>query len=184
MTGKRDARPFVLLDRDGTLIRDDGYTYRIADYARLPGVVEGLQRLQTAGYGLAIITNQSGIGRGYYSEADFRAFQDHLVLDLASFGIVIEGSFFCPHRPEDGCRCRKPAAGLLEQAREALGADLQHSWVVGDGLGDILAAEEAGCRGAVLVTTGQGQETRRRVGPEVPLAADLLEAAEFILGTT
>jgi histidinol-phosphate phosphatase family protein len=175
------ARRFVLLDRDGTLVRDEGYTHRVEDYHRLPGVVEGLQRLQAAGYALAIITNQSGIGRGYYSEQSFHAFQAHLLSDLASFDIRIEGTFFCPHRPDEACSCRKPELGLVNRVRDELGADLSRSWVIGDGLGDICLAERAGCRGAVLVTTGRGRETDRKVDPGVPRAANLAAAAEIIL---
>jgi len=181
MTSRPDMRRFVLLDRDGTLVRDEGYTYRVTDYARLPWVVEGLQRLQAAGYALAIITNQSGIGRGYFSEEDFHTFQAHLVADLARFEIRIEGSFFCPHRPDENCSCRKPEPGLAWRVRDELDADLSRSWVIGDGLGDIGIARRAGCRGAILVSTGHGRETSRDVGAEIPRAANLLEAAEIIL---
>lgn len=180
--GSRTApRRFVLLDRDGTLVRDNGYTHRIEDYERLPGVVEGLQRLQAAGYALAIITNQSGIGRGYYDEQAYHDFQAHLLADLASFGISIEGVYFCPHRPDEGCACRKPEPAMLEQMSRELGADLKQCWVIGDGLGDVLLAERVGCRGVVLVTTGLGGETSEQVGPEVPRAADLSQAADIIL---
>ena len=174
-------RRFILLDRDGTLVRDSGYTHRIEDYERLPGVVEGLQRLQAAGYSFAIITNQSGIGRGYFDEQAFHDFQAHLLADLASFGISIEGVYFCPHRPDEGCACRKPEPAMLEQMSRELGADLEQCWVIGDGLGDVLLAERAGCRGVVLVTTGLGGELSEQVGPEVPRAADLSQAADIIL---
>ena len=180
-SGPGAPRRFVLLDRDGTLVRDSGYTHRIEDYERLPRVVEGLQRLRDAGYSFAIITNQSGIGRGYYSEQDFHDFQEHLLADLASHGISIEGSYFCPHRPDEGCACRKPEPAMLHQLSRELGADLAQCWVVGDGLGDVLVAERAGCRGVVLVATGRGGETSEQVGPEVRRAADLLEAADVIL---
>ncbi len=179
--GQSAPRRFVLLDRDGTLVRDHGYTHRIEDYERLPGVVEGLQRLQAAGYAFAIITNQSGIGRGYYSEQAFHDFQAHLLADLSSFGISIEGIYFCPHRPDEGCACRKPEPAMLHQMSRELGADLEQCWMVGDGLGDVLVAERAGCRGAILLATGLGSETSEKVGPEVPRAADLSQAADIIL---
>lgn len=144
-------------------------------------MVEGLQRLRAAGYSFAIVTNQSGIGRGYYSEQDYHDFQQHLLADLASFGISIEGSYFCPHRPDEGCGCRKPEPAMLHLLSRELGADLTQCWMVGDGLGDVLVAERAGCRGAVLVATGRGGETSEQAGPEVRRAADLLEAADIIL---
>jgi D-glycero-D-manno-heptose 1,7-bisphosphate phosphatase len=178
---KSAPRRFVLLDRDGTLVRDDGYLHRIEDYERLPGVIEGLQRLQADGYAFAIITNQSGIGRGYFDEQAFHDFQAHLLADLSNFGISIEGIYFCPHRPDEGCPCRKPEPAMLLQMSRDLGADLSQCWMVGDGLGDVLAAERAGCRGAILVATGVGGETGEKVGPEVPRAADLSEAADIIL---
>jgi D-glycero-D-manno-heptose 1,7-bisphosphate phosphatase len=170
------TRPFVFLDRDGTLIRDHGYTHKLADYELLPGVQQGLLRMRQGGFSLAVVTNQSGIGRGYYAEADLQAFQAHLFADLARSGIRFERTFFCPHLPEAGCTCRKPAPGLLWRAREELGADLGASWVVGDRASDVELAQRAGCRGAVLI----GVNATRKLG-EVPTVRDLEEAAEFIL---
>ena len=141
----------MFLDRDGTLVTDRGYTHRVEDYALLPGVPEALRRLAGAGFALAVVTNQSGIGRGYYDEAAFHAFQRHLSADLARRGVVLETSFFCPHLPDAGCACRKPAPGMLERARRELGADLARSWVIGDHRSDVELAARAGCAGAVLV---------------------------------
>jgi len=166
---------FVFLDRDGTLVRDEGYTHRIADYALLPGVVDGLRRLEAAGFGLAIVTNQSGIARGYYGEGEYAAFQEHLVADLSRQGVRLSGSFHCPHLPDAGCDCRKPAPGLLLQARDALGAELSESWVVGDKACDGDAAIRAGCRGAVLL--GDPKDA----APEALRAADFAEAVEKLL---
>jgi D-glycero-D-manno-heptose 1,7-bisphosphate phosphatase len=170
------TRPFVFLDRDGTLVRDHGYTHKLADYELLPGVRQGLLRMRQGGFSLAVVTNQSGIGRGYYAETDLQAFQAHLFADLERSGIRFEHTFFCPHLPDAGCTCRKPAPGLLWRAREELGADLGASWVVGDRASDVELARRAGCRGAVLV----GVDATREVG-EVPTVRDLEEAAEFIL---
>lgn len=173
-------RRFVFLDRDGTLVRDLGYTYRIEDYELLPGVVAGLRRIVAAGYRLAVITNQSGIGRGYYSQAQYEAFQAHLVSDLAGQGVPIEASYVCPHRPDDGCECRKPRPALLHRARDELGADLAQSWVMGDSAGDVELAQQGGCRGAVLVLTGGGFASTD-VAPEIPRASSFEEAAEIVL---
>lgn len=142
---------YVFLDRDGTLVRDPGYVHKIEDYALLPGVEEGLLRLQQAGFRLAIVTNQSGIGRGLFSEQEFARFQAHFVSDLAARGITIEATFHCPHRPDEGCTCRKPAPGLYEQARGQIGADLPSSWMIGDSESDIQASAAGGLAGAVRI---------------------------------
>jgi D-glycero-D-manno-heptose 1,7-bisphosphate phosphatase len=142
---------FVFLDRDGTLVRDTGYPHREADYELLPGVPAALRRLADAGFRLAIVTNQSGIGRGLFGEADFERFQARLLADLAAERVHIERTYHCPHRPDAGCGCRKPSPGLLWRARDELGADLAGSWVIGDGDGDVGLAARAGCRGAVRI---------------------------------
>lgn len=176
----RSGRPFVFLDRDGTLVRDGGYVHRIEEYVLLPGVVEGLARLQTAGFALAIVTNQSGIGRGLYTGAQFETFQRHLVADLARHGIVIERSFHCPHRPDEGCSCRKPAPGLIWRARDELGAALARSWLVGDAESDVGAARNAACAGAVRLLPDASRES-----PEAAaVARDLPEAARIILAAS
>jgi D-glycero-D-manno-heptose 1,7-bisphosphate phosphatase len=168
---------FVFLDRDGTLVRDAGYVHRVADYALLPGVVPALRRLAAAGYGLAIVTNQSGIGRGLFTLADYQAFQRHLEADLARQGVPIAASFFCPHRPDAGCDCRKPAPGLLLRARDLLGAALEASFVIGDEARDAAAGIAAGCRGAMLLGAAPGAPLPPRTWP----AQSLAEAAETIL---
>jgi len=166
---------FVLLDRDGTLVRDPGYVHRVEDYALLPGVVAGLRRLQAAGFGLAIVTNQSGIGRGLFGERDFERFQAHLLRDLAARGITIAGTFHCPHRPDAGCRCRKPAPGLLEQARDRLCAELSASWLIGDGERDMRAARAAKLQGAVRIADAAAAES------DYAVVADFAEAASYVL---
>ena len=169
---------FVLLDRDGTLTRDAGYTHRLEDYALLPGAAEGLRRLAGAGFRLAVVTNQSGIGRGLFGEADYEAFQKRLAEDLAARGVRLEGSFHCPHVPDAGCACRKPRPGLLLRARDALGAELARSWMVGDDRRDVEAGLAAGCRAVWL----RDDEPARDALPDgVLVARDLPEAAARIL---
>lgn len=170
-------RRFVFLDRDGTLVHDPGYVHRLVDYQLLHGVEPALRRLQEAGFGLAIVTNQSGIGRGYFREDQFEAFQRHLVEDLARHGIRIEASFHCPHAPDAKCGCRKPAPGLFEQAHERLDADLAASWMIGDGRRDAEAAHAAGLAGAVWITDEEADPP-----PDCVIAPDLGEAVDRILG--
>lgn len=172
---------FVFLDRDGTLTRDAGYTHRLEDYALLPGVPEALARLAAAGFRLAVVTNQSGIGRGLFDEAAYRAFQRRLTEDLAGQGVRLEASFHCPHTPDAGCACRKPQPGLLLQARDALGADLRRSWMVGDARRDVEAGLAAGCRAVWL----HGDDPAPEALPAGVLAArDLPDAAARILVAT
>jgi D-glycero-D-manno-heptose 1,7-bisphosphate phosphatase len=173
------SRRFVLLDRDGTLIRDTGHPHRPEDYELLPGVAQALLRLQAAGYRLAIATNQSGIGRGYFDWTAYEAFHGRLLADLAAAGVAIDATFVCPHTPGDACACRKPEPGLLLRARDALGADLAASWMVGDGERDVAAARRAGCFGAVRVGVAAPAASADPLALE---ARDLAEAAEAILG--
>ena len=174
----RAARRFVFLDRDGTLVRDPGYVHRTEDYELLPGVAAGLRRLQQAGYALAIVTNQSGIGRGIFTQGDFEAFQQRLLADLTREGVTIAATLVCPHAPGAGCTCRKPSPGLLWRARDELGADLARSWMIGDGERDALAARSAGCAGAVLI----GPSESAPAG--VAAARDFAEAAAIVLAAS
>jgi histidinol-phosphate phosphatase family protein len=176
---------FVFLDRDGTLVREVGYGHRLEDYELLPGVADALGRLSRAGYRLAIVTNQSGIGRGLFTHADFERFQDRLLADLESAGVRIEATYFCPHHPDEGCDCRKPLPALLQRARDELGAELARSWVIGDHVKDMQLAAAAGCRG-VLVLTGHGEEEHGKLAatPVDAVVPDLAEAVAFILGAS
>jgi D-glycero-D-manno-heptose 1,7-bisphosphate phosphatase len=171
---------YVFLDRDGTLVRDHGYTHRVEDYALLPGVVPALRRLAAAGFGLAIVTNQSGIGRGLFRLADYHVFERHLEADLAAQGVPIAASFFCPHRPDEGCACRKPAPGLLLRARDVLGAELARSFVIGNALRDVEAGLAAGCAGAVWIASERPAE----LPAGARWAADLGAAAELVLAAS
>ena len=169
--------PFVFLDRDGTLVRDRGYVHRVQDYELLPGVPQALRELAKAGFRLVIVTNQSGIGRGYFTTEDFERFQAHLVGDLGRHGLQVVRTYHCPHRPDQGCGCRKPATGLLERAQRELGADLAASWVIGDSEGDVELARRAGCCGAVLL----GSSPEGAVTESVLQAPDLEAAAAIVI---
>lgn len=177
---QESPRPYIFVDRDGTLVEDRGYVHRVEDYHLLDGVVEGLRLLGDGGYRIAIVTNQSGIDRGYFTQAQFEGFQAHLCGDLAQHGVQIDASFFCPHLPDAGCQCRKPATGLLERAVETLGADLARSWMIGDTPADMELAQRAGCK-CVYVLSGHGASEKNQLPAEIRIAAGLLEAARLIL---
>jgi histidinol-phosphate phosphatase family protein len=172
---------FVFLDRDGTLVRDTGYPHKLEHYELLPGVGSALRRLRGAGYRLAIVTNQSGIGRGIFDEDAFERFQAALLADLARAEVAIEHTYHCPHVPSAGCGCRKPEPGLLWRARDELGANLGASWVIGDAVSDVALAARAGCRGAVRLG-GSGDARPPAERPPAYAEADgLAEAADHIL---
>jgi histidinol-phosphate phosphatase family protein len=172
---ERSGAPAIFLDRDGTLIEDRGYLGDPDGVALLPGAAEGLRRLQEAGYQLVVVTNQSGLGRGYYGVGDYRAVEARLDAVLAAAGIRLDGTFFCPHAPEAGCACRKPARGLYEAARRRIAFDPARSWMIGDKASDLAFGRAAGLR-TVLVATGEGGKTLA-AGARADLVAPTLEEA-------
>jgi len=127
----------LFLDRDGVIIRDCNYLSDPESVELLPGVGEALAKAVAAGLKLVIITNQSGIGRGYFSEADFLNVQLRLDDLLAEFGVVIEVAAYCPHDPIDNCNCRKPMTGLVDELAEVLTWSAEHSFMVGDKISDV-----------------------------------------------
>jgi D-glycero-D-manno-heptose 1,7-bisphosphate phosphatase len=178
----------VFLDKDGTLVEDVPYNVDPGRVRLAPGAVEGLTALDGAGYRIAVITNQSGVARGYFPEGALAGVGRRLQELLAGFGVGLAGFYYCPHHPDGrvpayavACRCRKPEPGLLHRAARELGVCLGQSWVVGDILDDVEAGRRAGCR-AVLIDNGNETEWRRGPGREPHhVAADLAEAARLIL---
>jgi D-glycero-D-manno-heptose 1,7-bisphosphate phosphatase len=170
------GRPAAFLDRDGTLIEDPGHLADPAGVVLLPGVVEALQELTRLGYLRIIVTNQSGIGQGIFTEADFAAVQSEVERQLLVHGVTIDAVYHCPHRREDNCECRKPGTALHRQAAARFEIDLARSWCVGDRPTDLMPSRALGGR-AVLVRTGDGAThvlEAERLG--FPVAADLRAA--------
>ncbi len=173
----------VFLDRDGTLNVEKHFLHRREDWEYTPGAVEALRRLRRAGFRLIVVSNQSGIGRGYFSEAAVRRLHAWMRADLRRRGAALDGVYFCPHAPDrrPPCRCRKPAPGLLEKARRRFGLDLAKSYVVGDKAVDVRLALNAGAT-PVLVLTGHGRDERAKVPAGVRRFRDLAHASRWIAG--
>jgi D-glycero-D-manno-heptose 1,7-bisphosphate phosphatase len=146
------GRPAAFLDRDGVINADAGYVWRIGDFAILPRVPEALCELRQAGFLLVVVTNQSGIGRGYYSEADLQTLHRHMQQQLSQHGAQVDAIYHCPHEPDFGCSCRKPLPGLLRQAIAELAIDPARSVMFGDKPSDMEAANAAGVGRRYLVS--------------------------------
>jgi len=179
------TNPAVFLDRDGTINVEKDYLYRIDEFEFTPGAVEAIRLLNQAGYLVVVVTNQSGVARGYYTEADVKTLHAHINQVLNSQGARVDAWYYCPHHEQGkppynlACDCRKPMPGMLRQAAVDHAIDLTRSWMVGDKPADIEAGQAAGCR-PVLVMTGYGAETADALPSEVPCYPDLLTAAQFI----
>lgn len=171
---------FVLLDRDGTIIVDKHYLHDPDGVELLPGAAEGLKRMQDMGYRLAVLTNQSGVSRGYYDEASVHACNERMEELLAGHNVRIDGVYYCPHSPDDGCDCRKPATGLMDQAVEVHGFDPREAVMIGDKKADMGVGRNSGAK-TILVRTGKGAEQEvvcRDLADHV--VDDLLAAAEVL----
>ena len=174
----------VFLDRDGTLNVDKHYLSDPEQLELIPGVGPALKRLQNAGFLLVIVTNQSGIGRGYYTEENMHAVNRRMINMLAPFGVRLTKIYYSPEAPEQPSVGRKPSPAFLFAARDALGVDLAHSFMVGDKVIDLECGWNAGVQQSLLVRTGYGAETERNLGERAARAVvleDLPAAAEWIL---
>jgi D-glycero-D-manno-heptose 1,7-bisphosphate phosphatase len=182
--------PLLILDRDGVINQDtDEYIRRVEDWIPIPGSIEAIAELSRAGYRIAIATNQSGLSRGYFTLDELETIHRKMCQLVEDLGGQITGIFYCPHLPEEGCGCRKPATGLLEAIGTELGESPAGAIFIGDSLKDLLAGQAAGCR-PMLVTTGKGKDTWQQLQAghpvldkphDIPVFADLASAARAIL---
>jgi D-glycero-alpha-D-manno-heptose 1-phosphate guanylyltransferase len=172
---------FVLLDRDGTINVERHYLSDPEQFELLPGALEGLKRLHSAGLGLVVVSNQSAVGRGYLDQDRLEAIHQRMKELLEKEGIILKGVYICPHQPDDQCACRKPGIGLGRRAAAELGFDPKHSFVIGDKETDIVFGKHLGAR-TLLVLTGYGKEVERRGqhGADY-IVDDLSEAASVII---
>jgi D-glycero-D-manno-heptose 1,7-bisphosphate phosphatase len=180
-----ESRGGVFLDRDGTLAEEVGYVNHLSRFRLYPFAAAAISRLNHAGWPVIVVTNQSGVARGYFPEDLVREVHERMTRDLEAAGARLDGVYYCPHRAEDECGCRKPRPGMLERAAREHGLELSRSYLVSDLYADLEMANGASCR-SILVLTGYGRgEYEWHCGrwPRQPdhTAEDLSAAVEIIL---
>jgi D-glycero-D-manno-heptose 1,7-bisphosphate phosphatase len=178
-------RAAVILDRDGTVIRDVGYLCREDQIEILPGVPNAIRSLRDHGFKIVVVTNQSAVARGRLSETDLGLIHGSLTARLAREGAVLDAIYYCPHHPTEGrgvyrvvCNCRKPKTGLVDQAIKDLGLDMDASYVVGDQKTDMELAERVGAVGILIDSNKKSGEVSPSEGG---MARDLWQAAQWIV---
>lgn len=174
----------IIVDRDGTLNRElsDGWVRSVEEWEWLPGSIEALQLLASRGLRISVVTNQSGIGRGVVSESEVGAVHQHVERELAEHQVELVGIYVCPHAPDRGCACRKPAPGLVRRAIDEARVRPEATLLIGDDRRDLQAGEAAGTHVA-LVCTGKGSQFKNSVEPGTLVFRNLLEAAELVSGS-
>lgn len=176
----------VFVDRDGTINVEKDYLYRIEDFEFIPGAPEAIRLLNEAGFLVVVVTNQSGVARGYYTEEDVEILHRHIAAELGKAGARVDAWQYCPHHPAGRgsyslpCRCRKPLPGMLMEAARRHNIDLAASVMIGDKLADMKAGIAAGCR-TILVRSGYGASEEARVLPETSVCDDLLAAVRSLI---
>ena len=173
------ARHFVLLDRDGTVVVHKPYLAKPADVELIAGVADGMRRLLSLGFGLVVVTNQSGIGRGYFSLEQLQQTNQRMVELLEEIHVRLDGIYWCPHHPDEGCNCRKPRPGMLQDAARELDFELSECHVIGNAACDIGAGQAVG--GATYLVSGpDGHEADAiKLGPD-HVVANVDQAAHVI----
>jgi D-glycero-D-manno-heptose 1,7-bisphosphate phosphatase len=178
----------VFIDRDGTINEEKEYLFRTEDLAFIPGAPRAIRLLNEAGFLVIVVTNQSGVARGYYTEEDVHLLHRHIAAELDQQGARVDAWYYCPHHPSGRgsyslpCRCRKPLPGMLLEAAGRFDIDLESSVMIGDKLVDVEAGAAAGCR-SVLVRTGYGSDEEQRCRSGIEVYDDLLQAAESLVRT-
>lgn len=172
----------IFIDRDGTLNHDDGYTYKTSDFKLLPNVIPGLKLLKDK-FSLFIITNQSGIGRGYYSLEDVKKFNELMLREFEKEEIKIKEIYICTHAPGETCDCRKPSTKFIKTAEKKYNIDLKSSYVIGDHPNDIEMGNKSGCK-TIYLLTGHGMKhiielNEKSIQPSL-ITSSLYDAALWI----
>jgi D-glycero-D-manno-heptose 1,7-bisphosphate phosphatase len=192
MKRNSSKKPAVFLDRDGTLIHDTGYLNRLSQIKLFPQTVPALKLLRKAGFYLFVVSNQSGVARGYFRESMVKKTNQAIQALLKSKGAGIDRFFYCPHHPQGkvksfskACGCRKPRPGMVKEAAKKFPIDLKKSYVVGDKVDDLLLAQRARLAGGLLVRTGEGRRSEKKMAAQgvkrAMIVPNLLQAAKQIL---
>jgi D-glycero-D-manno-heptose 1,7-bisphosphate phosphatase len=176
------SQAYVILDRDGVINVDSADFIKSADeWQAIPGSIEAIAELSRHGFKIAVLTNQSGVGRGLFDLQALDAMHDKMLDSVRALGGDIEAIYFCPHGPQDGCACRKPKPGLFLQLAREHEVDLSRTYAVGDSGRDLQAAIRAGAK-PILVKTGKGLKTLADYpNPNFPVFENLYDAARFII---
>lgn len=145
----------LFLDRDGVINKDLGYVYRIEDFEFMPGIFAALRGFIELGFEIFVVTNQSGIGRKYYTQADFDKLSEYMINEFKAQGVNIKKIYHCPHTPDDNCECRKPKSGMFLKALSEFNIDMKSSIMIGDKQSDIDAASGAGVGKGFLLDGGK-----------------------------
>ncbi|MGL5175207.1 MAG: D-glycero-beta-D-manno-heptose 1,7-bisphosphate 7-phosphatase [Cetobacterium sp.] len=179
-------RKVIFLDRDGTINIEKSYLHKWEDFEFEINVIEGLKALKSLGYEFIVVTNQSGIARGYYTEEDLKTLNSEMVKKLNEYGIDILECYYCPHHPEKGleeykksCDCRKPNPGMLLEGIKKYNIDVKNSFMIGDKKSDLEAGKNAGLK-SILILTGYGKKVEKEVESEYLIAQDLLDVYKLI----
>lgn len=165
-----EPRPAIFLDRDGTIVEEIGYLHEPDKTKLIPGVAAAIRSFRAAGYYIILVTNQPGIGFGYFTRSDFFAVNARMLRLLSAEGAAVDKIYFCPHNEAEGCSCRKPRTGLFERACSELPIIKERSWMVGDMTGDVQAAKNFGIKGALVLSGKAGSDARYHVEPDKRLS--------------
>ena len=187
----KDKRRAVFLDRDGTINEEVGYLSDPGGFVLISGSGKAVLKLNQAGLLVVVVSNQSGVARGYFTEDDVRRVNDRMIEELGRFGARLDGIYYCPHHPEFGdekyrvkCRCRKPMPGMIEEAKREFDIDVSRSFVVGDHVGDIELAQNVGASSIFVLTGHGGEEYDKMIGKGIipdHTAENLFSAVDIIL---
>lgn len=176
---KKKRTPVVFLDRDGVINEEREYIHTPEQFKFLPGVFDGVKKLEEKGFQIVVVTNQAGIGLGYFTREDFFKVNKKMLTEFGKKNISISKIYFCPHSKSDDCNCRKPKIGMITKALKDLNIDLKKSWVIGDKADDIEMGKAVGCK-TILVLTGHGKNSQKKAKPDF-ITPNLSVAADIIL---
>lgn len=167
-------KKIIYLDRDGVINEDFGYVYEIENFKFIDGVFEACREFLKLGFEIIIVTNQSGIGRNYYSLKDFETLTNYMLNEFKKKNIDILKLYFCPHNPEDNCYCRKPKEGMILQSLNDFSIDLKNSWLIGDKLSDLECAKNGNISNSILIDKKEPSNSKFFV------AKNLLDSLKYI----